>query len=381
MIKIAMLIPTIDQIGGAERQVLMLAAAFAAENSERDGGYQVTVIALSGSGGAAAERLAEIGVCYVSLGMRKAWIDPRGWMRYLDWARVHEPEIVHSHLPHATWFARCVRLISPVRVLIDSIHTSNTGGLTRRGGYRVTDRLTDHVTCVSQSVADAVVDSGMAFRENLSVLPNGVDVRGLGKRCAVIRRNPFQWIAVGRLSPVKDYPTMLRAFATLDGLPVLAIAGTGPDEAAVRQLAEDLAIGDRVRFVGFQADVEPLLLEADAFVLTSLWEGLPVSVLEAQAAGLPVVATDGRGTPEAMLHGRTGLIVPVGDVAGLATAMAAILEMSGEQRAVMGAEGREYVLRNYSMPMIVKRWQQLYAQLLAENPTESRAGKRKRFAH
>jgi len=361
--RIAMVIPTIEKIGGAERQLLLLAKELSAR------GWQVTIVALSGN---ASEELAEVG--YLSLQMRKAWIDPQGWLRYLAWAAENKPEIVHAHLPHAIWFARCVRLLVPVRVQLDTIHTSNPGNRARRLAYRLTNRLTNCVTCVSAAVAGAALAAGLASRENLAILPNGVAIPTIPFNRPPCIAPQFRWLAVGRLAPVKDYPTLLRAFATLPGQPILQIAGEGPDEQPLRKLAAELNIESRIQFAGFQGNIQPLLFTADGFVLSSLWEGLPMSVLEASAAGLPVVATDGPGTRETIQPGVTGLIVPVSDPTALAQAMAEVMAMHPDRRNQMGLSARKFVEAHFSLPNIVSQWEQLYSQLLAERPRASRHG-------
>ena len=365
---LAMIIPTIDQIGGAERQVLLLAKELSAR------GWRVTLIALSGSGQTVAAELAAAKVDFQSLEMRKAWIDPRGWLRYRAWFRKHRPGIVHAHLPHATWFARWVRLLAPIRVLVDTIHTSkttsNSGGSGRRLGYKLSNWLTSQVTCVSEAVANAALAAGIASREKMRIIPNGVVLPPPSSP-----RSPnesFQWIAIGRLAPVKDYPTLLRAFAALSGQPSLQIAGTGPEEASLRNLAAALQIESRVHFTGFKADVQPLLEAADAFALSSLWEGLPVSILEASAASLPVAATDAAGSREAIVPGETGLLVPIADPASLAQAMTRIMLMPHELRQQMGANGRRFVGTNHSLSKVADRWEDLYAELLRNHPNPAR---------
>jgi glycosyltransferase involved in cell wall biosynthesis len=367
---VAMMIPTIDRIGGAERQVLLLAGELATH------GYRVTIVALAGTGGSESESLAHVGVAYISLGMRKAWIDPRGWLRYLAWSRRNRPQIVHTHLPHATWFARWARLLVPVRVHIDTLHTSRIGGRVWRAGYRLTRLLSSQVTCVSGAVASAALDAGLALRQNLRILHNGVTLPALRPKPNVTRPTaaPFRWIAVGRLSPVKDYPTLLNAFAMLAGKPHLEIAGSGPEEAALRALAALLQVADRVHFAGFQSDIQPLLEGADALVLASLWEGLPLGILEAAAAGLPVVATDGAGTRETLLPGETGFLVPVGDAPALASAMETVMKMDADQRGAIGSRGRRFVEENFSLSVIVDQWQQLYADLLRSHSKAARCG-------
>ncbi len=372
-----MLVPTIDRIGGAEKQVFLLAK----EHANR--GWQVTVIALSGTGAGSAEELRTAGVDYLSLQMRKAWIDPHGWLRYLAWVRRNQPEIVHTHLPHATWFARCARLLAPVRVLVDTIHTSSTGSKARQHTYRLTHWLTNHVTAVSTSVASAAIVANIAPEKSVTILFNGVeisqpDVSPRPSQHSPSGIEPFRWIAVGRLAPVKDYPTLLQAFATLTCAPTLQIVGSGPEEHTLRNLACKLGIEDRVQFAGFHRNVKPFLATADAFVLSSLWEGLPIAVLEAAAAGLPVVATDGHGTREAMRPNETGRVVPVGDVAALAEAMTQVMTMPLDHRLKMGENGREFVEKHFSLRAIVDQWESLYCQLLEENPNPSHQARQRR---
>ena len=370
-VHIAMLIPTVDSIGGAERQVILLAKELAFR------GNRVTIVALSGTGIVLEDELSNAGVAFLPLGMRKAWTDPRGWLRYLRWNRQNRPDILHSHLPHATWFARWVRLLAPVRVQIDTLHTSRTGGRAQRVGYRWSSFLNNLVTCVSASVAESAASAGIALRHRLKIVPNGVPLPGLESESGPIQDSsavPFRWIAVGRLAPVKDYPTLIRAFAILPGGPRLQIVGSGPEELVLRSLAAQLKIEARVEFVGFRSDVYRLLRAADAFVHSSKWEGLPMGVLEAAAAGLPVVATDGPGTREAMQPGDTGILVQVGDAAALANAMSEVMAMPGEERTAMGACGRRFVEQRFSLAVVVDQWERLYAELLQSHPKPSRWG-------
>jgi glycosyltransferase involved in cell wall biosynthesis len=370
MIRLAYLIPTLDEIGGAERQLLLLAKAFAAR------GWHVTVIVLSGYGGDAAEELKDCGIFFYSLHMRKAWLDPLGWIRYLAWHAVNRPDIVHAHLPHATFFSRFARLIAPVPVLVDTIHTIHTGTRTRRFLMRRTRSLPSHVTCVANSVAHAYTAARVLLEKRVSIVPNAIDTASLPSSHPMPEStpHPFLWIAVGRLTTVKDYPTLLRAFAQLPEDSRLTIAGAGPDQASLAQLVRTLGIEDRVHFAGFVANIWPLLAASDAFVLSSLWEGLPVSILEASAAGLPVVATQTEGAREALNTCESGWFVPVGDHTALATAMAAVMAMTTLERSEIGTRNRQITLQHYSLPVIANRWADLYTHLLDSHPKPARRG-------
>ena len=114
---------------------------------------------------------------------------------------------------------------------------------------------------------------------------------------------------------------------------------------------------------------------ADAFVLSSLWEGLPMALLEAAACGLPAVATDVPGTREAIEPGRTGWLTPAGEPAALAESMIGMMQTSVELRATMGLQARQFVLDHFSLEAVLDRWEALYLQLLLSHPKPSRYGR------
>lgn len=372
---VAFIIPGLDRIGGAERQVMLLAKGL------KKRGWRVSVIALSGTGGDGAADLTAAGISFLTLEMRKGLADPRGWIRFHHWLKKESPDVLHDHLAHAVWLARWSRLATPVRVVIDTLHSSHTGTPGRRIGYRLSDWLSDEVTAVSYAVADAHLASKMAQR--ITVLPNGVDTlkcRPDSSARAALRRelsldHEFLWFAAGRLDHVKDYPTLLLALAQLPPTARLVIAGRGPCERELSQQATALGLKSRVRFLGFEADVRRWMEAADAFVLSSLWEGLPMALLEAAACGLPAVATDVPGTREAIEPGRTGWLTPAGEPAALAESMIGMMQTSVELRATMGLQARQFVLDHFSLEAVLDRWEALYLQLLLSHPKPSRYGR------
>lgn len=368
MSRIALLIHSLDEIGGAERQLLHLAHGLAQRH------HSVTVIVLFGTGGDVATDLRTSGIELLALQMRGRWIDPRGWLRYLRWHRSNRPQIVHAHLASATFFARFVRLIAPVPVVVDTFHSSAPGQFRRRLLYRLTSGLTQRLTAVSHAVAQSLLAHRMTPPAKLSILPNGIPLPRLAP-APVTLTGTFQWLAVGRLVPLKDYPTLLHAFATLPEHPRLTIAGAGTEESALRELAASLNIAHRVHFAGFVADTATLFATANAFVLSSRWEGLPLGPLEAAAHSLPVVATDGPGTRDTILldaSAASGILVPIADPPALASAMASLMHLSPADRQAMGARGRAFVEANYSLDGILDQWEDLYRQLLAAHPNPTR---------
>ena len=369
MNRVALLIPSVDRIGGAERQLILLAKGLAKRK------WQVTVIALSGTGGNAASELSDSGVEFHRLGMRKGLADPRGWIRFNRWIRLHRPGVVHAHLPHAALLMRWSRLGAPFQVAIDTIHTPATGPWLRRMGYFLTNWLPDKVTAVSQATADPCLSARMVSKSRLALLPNGVDVDEWtpdpAARTATRRElsltDEFLWFAAGRLDPVKNYPVLLHALSRINHPVRLIVAGRGPLEASLRQLSAQLGLNGKVQFLGFELDVRRWMQAADAFVLSSHWEGLSMSLLEASACALPSVVTDVAGNREIIVDGSTGILATAQSDIALAAAMNRLMQMSSQERKAMGDRAQRLITERFALGRVLDRWEELYAKLLAQN--------------
>ncbi len=376
MNQVALVIPGLDRIGGAERQVILLAKGL------RRRSWKVSVVALSGTGGDAAAELLAAGVGFLTLRMHKGLADPRGWIRFHRWIRHQRPDLVHAHLPHAAWLARWSRLAAPVRVAVDTLHSSSTGTMGRKLGYRWSGWLADQVTAVSQAAAIAHLSCSMVSQSKLIVLPNGVDgnvwrsdpqIRKAARLELGLERE-FIWLAAGRLEPVKDYPTLLAAMVQVPEPARLLIAGAGPLHSQLIQLAAKLGLEHRVRFLGFELDIARWMQAADGFVLSSRWEGLPMGLLEAAACGLPAVATCVPGTPEVVLDGQTGWLTPAGDSTALGEFMTRMVRLPSQERHAMGERARRLVMERFSLDSVLDQWEALYLRLLQSKPRPVRWG-------
>ncbi len=369
---VALVIPTIAAVGGAERMVLEMAAGLAAGRTQED--WRVTVVALSGE--APAERrawMAERGIGFLSLGMRKAWIDPQGWRVFRAWQRAEQPDVLHGHLAHGAWFVRAARLLSVEAgrqgmsrpAIVDTLHSTRVGGRWAVRLYRATNRLTDQVTAVSEAVRKAALEAGVA--NEIGVVENGIATERL-EAAEKTRGEEFVWLAVGRLAAVKDYPRLLRAFARVvreaqRGVR-LEIAGEGAERARLEAMARELGVAERVRWQGFCEDVRGLYAGADAVVLASRWEGLPVCVMEAGAAGLPVVTTATAGALEVVIPKVTGVVVAGEDDGSLAEAMQRVMAMEEDERRGMGAAARAHVMERFTRARMVTGYERVYREAL-----------------
>ncbi len=362
---IALLIPGLDRIGGAEGQVLLLARGM------RRRGWRVSVVVLSGDGGQAAAKLQAAQIDFVSLGFRRGLADPRGWRRFREWLRSEQPDLLHAHLPHAAWLARAARLWGSAPALVDTLHSSATGGWVRHLLYRLSRGLPDGVTAVSYAAAETHLLAHMVRAETLHVIPNGIDFHRFrldrsarqALRAGLGAEDSFLWLAVGRLDRVKDYPTLLRAVSGLPADVSLWIAGAGPEEKALKALALWLGLGSRVRFFGFRADVDQLMQAADGFVLSSRWEGMPVALLEAAGCELPIVATDVQGTREAVECLGAGRLVAPGDPAALASGMRDTMQRPAAQLRAMAAHARRNAELRFALDVVLDEWESIYRSL------------------
>lgn len=354
--------------GGAERQVVSLAVLLKAR------GWDVDVVTLLRPQAYVPE-LESVGIQVRHLGMQRGIPNPCGLLRLSRLLRKINPQVVHSHMVHANLLARLTRLLAQVPVLVCTAHNINEGGRWREWAYRLTDPFCDLTTQVSRAGLERYVRIGAVPPHKIRFIPNGVDttkfrpnpeVRGR-LRQELKLEDAFVWLAVGRFEEAKDYPNMLQAFAKVLRVhkdAVLLIAGQGSLREKAQSLAEELGIAPKVFFLGVRTDIPDLMNAADAYVMSSAWEGMPMVLLEAGAVGLPVVATDVGGNREVVVDGKSGLLVPSKDPEALARAMVRLMELSPEERRSMGKYGRRHIEENYSLERVVEQWEMLYMELL-----------------
>jgi glycosyltransferase involved in cell wall biosynthesis len=353
-------------IGGAERQALAIAERL------RERGHSVAVFTLR-------SKLAEewpTSLPIFRLGMRK---EPIGFLaaaiRARRYLRDLAPDLIHSHGFHANIFARLMRFILPKIAVVSTIHNIYEGGRMRMLAYRLTDGLCAQTTAVSEAVAQRFAALKAVPEGRCVVTPNAIDAEAFTPdpaRRAVTRRvmhagTDFVWLAVGRAAPAKDYPNLLRAFALVRGTHAdarLWIAGeaTASAVAALRNLVRELGLDGWVQCLGLRRDLVALLDAADAFVLSSAWEGMPLALAEAMAMEKPVVATDVGGVRE--LVGDAGVLVSAHDPAALAAAMDATMRAPEAARRAQGHAARARVEACFSLDARVDAWEAIYRTVI-----------------
>jgi glycosyltransferase involved in cell wall biosynthesis len=227
--------------------------------------------------------------------------------------------------------------------------------------------LAHHLICNNQVLERLLTNAYNIPPQRLTMIPNGVDTNFFKPPLNSRTAENLKILSIGRLVPDKDQGTLIRAFQlVLHDHPKaeLWLLGDGPRQNYLEQLMQQLLPAGRAFLLPGQADIRPFLQQAGVFVLSSAIEALPNVVLEAMAAGLPVVATDVGGIPEAVVPGKTGWLVPSREPALLAEALSKLLADEAKRRT-FGRAGRERVERNFSLNRMVSRYEALFDDLLA----------------
>jgi sugar transferase (PEP-CTERM/EpsH1 system associated) len=318
-----------------------------------------------------AREIRSMGVGVADLRMTAKYRWDAFWRLY-RLLRRERPTILHTWMFHANVPGRLLGRLAGVPIVISSERTMGQESHWRYALDRLTHPLADQIICVSEQVADFVVQRVGVPREKTVVIPNGVELEDFNdlptseEARSVLDLPPDKALVgtVTRLNEVKRVDVLLEASARLEGAHTV-IVGDGPERTRLEAMAHRLGLAPRVHFVGQQLDVRPWLAALDVFLLPSDWEGMSNALLEAMAAGLPVVATAVGGTPEVVVEGATGFLVPPGDPAALAEVTTRLLGDS-DLRSAMGEAGRARAERHFSIAETVRRTEELYTTLLEQ---------------
>jgi glycosyltransferase involved in cell wall biosynthesis len=329
------------------------------------------------AGGVLAAELRTAGIEVICLGARR----PRDflvvWPLYRRLAALR-PAILQTFLFHANIVGRLAGTAARVPVIVSGIRVAEKRSRARLWLDRVTDRLVTRHVCVSRDVADFSTTRGGLPSGKIRVIPNGVDFERYANAMPAdltqfgVPPGSRVLLFVGRLDPQKGPLQLLEVAAELfaDHSDLqLVMVGDGPLAAELRAWTKERNLDSRVHFVGRQADIGGLMRAANVFVLPSQWEGLPNVVLEAMAAGTPVVAMAVEGIHDLIADGKSGLVVPLSGEPRLAEAIRGALRSPDQARA-MAVEAQRIVHERFTWPLVAAEYERLYAQLLA-SPVQS----------
>jgi glycosyltransferase involved in cell wall biosynthesis len=317
-------------------------------------GYDVSVLFLGD--GPLVEAARNSGIRANAISWTASRSDPVGAWGFWRWMRTHPAEVVQLH--NGGVLLRTLCRMAGARAIVQHLH----GRVLEPSGVSISQlsfRAADAVVACSNAVADCfsesrpeVIYSGI---ETASEPPPASDNKG-----------PLTVGVLARLIPLKNVAALIEATAILarHGIEIRAeIAGTGPLELSLREIATSLGIKERVRFLGWQADIQSLLKRWDVLAIPSLEEGFPISALEGMAAARPVVASRIGGLGELVDDGITGMLFDAGDTDALVRSLAE-LASNREKSALMGREGWKRVREHFSAELMARRTAELYDRLL-----------------
>ncbi len=384
--RILQIIPTLDR-SGAEKQLALLACRLPREE------FEVHVCALT-RGGPLESELRQAGIPVTVIGKR--WkIDFRAFVRLRRLVEQWRPDLIHTWLFAANVYGRLAGTARGVRCLVagercvDSWKSRLELAVDRRLAKQTT-----RIVANSPAVKEFYVGSGLPA-EKFEVIPNGVPPAppvetsrqeilaelGLPEGARLVG-------LIGRLWPqkrVKDAIWGVDLLKVIRDDVHLLIIGDGPHRSRLEQLREQVMIRDKVHFLGRREDVPRLLPHFDVLWSTSAFEGQSNTIMEAMAAGVPVVATDIPGTRDLVVHGVTGYLVPTQGwpatatgvnktvARGMAKHTNALLDDPGLARR-LGRSGRQRMLGEFSVEKMVGRYADLYRRLLVTPPPPPRSG-------
>lgn len=334
-------------------------------------GHQVQV--LVGGDGPYARMLREHGLQVVNLRHLVRPIRPHiDLLAVLECLRVFRrfrPDIVHAHSTKAGLVGRLAARLVRIPAVFTAHGWAFTEGVAERSRMlaitleRRAAKWSKAVICVSEYDRRLALSLGVGNEALLVRIHNGVpDVPRLSRPNTV--RNKVRLVSIARLDVPKDHVLLIEALATVRDIPwELELIGDGPLTETVRERVHVLGLADKVLFSGLCSDVPQRLQTADIFALVSRWEGLPLSILEAMRAGVPVVASNVGGVSEAVQDEVTGYLVPKGDMPILADRLRRLM-LDEELRGRMGEAGRAVFEREFLFDIMYQRTTQVYRQAL-----------------
>lgn len=364
--KIAFLITRSDTVGGAHIHLLDLASAAQADGHD--------VVVLVGGDGPYVDLLRRSNIRVIRLRFLVRPIRPHldllAILEFRKALRILRPDIIHLHSTKAGLVGRIAAKFAGLPTVFTAhgwAFTDGTPAVSSRLSLlleRISAAYSNAIICVSEYDRRLALKLGVGDEALLIRIHNGVpdvpvELRSQGGDGEAVRI-----VCVARLDAQKDHALLIDALEEIrDSRWTLELIGDGPLTAALKDRVLRAGLSNRVKFSGLCNDVPARLARADLFVLTSNWEGLPLSILEAMRAQLPVIASDVGGVSESLAENQTGFLVPKGNRSVLKDRLIRLLE-DAPLRQLMGRKGREIYEQEFSFDVMYKRTLDVYRRVL-----------------
>jgi L-malate glycosyltransferase len=351
--KIAHVVDSME-VGGAETLVQQMC------HLQREQGHDPEVYAVA-SLGALGDRMRAEGFRVESNVGRHLVDSSRHFLRIFKSSR---PDAVHLHNPTPTIYAAPAARLAGVSSIVSTRHSlvAPPRNLTMERKYRAAALFCDWIVGICEATTSNIRDAGSAADRKVVTVYNGAVPVAPPPPDRRPAKAGFSLLYVGRLEPVKNLQFLLTAFrAAVAQVPELRlwIVGDGTERGRLEEATDQLGVRANVRFWGQQLDVAPFFASADAFVMSSVSEGLPMSLLQALSSRLPAVVTDVGGMAEVVRLAQAGIPVPLGDAEGMAEAFVR-LATCVDQREAFATNAEAAFRAHFTLPVMVERYSQLY---------------------
>jgi glycosyltransferase involved in cell wall biosynthesis len=354
--------------GGAESMAVQLM-----RNLDRER-FEVMAISLFDPLGTELEKsLARNSIPLLHLGKRRG-LDPGAFLKVARALERLRPDVIHTH-QYVLRYVLPYMLYRRPPAMVHTVHNLAEKEVSRSG--RIVNRLAFKLGVQPVAIAEEVDESirSLYGLDDLPLIPNGIPVEDFqqppGRQDAWRKREGFDpadvlFVSVSWLRPQKNPLLLLEAFArgpASNPRARLLFVGKGPLSPELEQKIDAAGLKEQVRLLGMRSDIPEILGAADVFALSSDWEGNPLSVMEAMAAGRPVISTAVGGVPELVEDGGCGLLVPPRDPETLSRAMESLLEKPG-LRERLGAAAAERARKRFGVETMTRAYEDLYETML-----------------
>src|SRR5712664_2174102 len=369
-VKVVHIVPMLSP-GGAERVAVHIVRGL---NRQR---YEPVVISLTGRLGCDLDRLLE------EAGVEVRYLGKRPGFDYRMYSRLHpvlrdcQPDIVHTHL-HVLRYALPSLLLLKRASLLHTVHNLAEREIEPRARWLQRYALNHGVAPVAVAEEVALSLERLYGIQRCRVISNGIPKKCYASSQTARRewraREGFGdedvlFVCVARFAPQKNHALLLKAFAqgpASDPSAHLVLVGEGTLRGQLEETVKNLGLVDQVHFLGLRTDIPDVLGAMDVFVLSSDYEGNPLSVMEAMAAGLPIVSTAAGGVPDLFENGKEDFIVQPGDLQGLGKSMNSLLKYQAARES-MGAAAASRARENFDVSNMVRAYEQVYEDLVAQS--------------
>lgn len=310
--------------------------------------------------------------------------DVKLYARLQSLFREERPDIIHTHGVRANFFSRLAGRKAKGSHIVTTVHSILKHDYPKPGEYfmahwmeRVTLSMSNHFIAVSGAVKEDLIRFGVA-KNKITVIHNGIPVESylpspiLDEERKKVREGwgipeeAILLLTVARLVPVKGLEDLIEGFsiaAKADLRLILLIVGDGPEREALERMARERGVAEKVLFAGFRQEIPAYLAAADIYLNTSISEGLPLSLMEAMAAGKPVIVTEVGGMKEMIENGRTGFFIPPKSSEEVSKR---ILHLAEDEmlRHTLGEKARTHAISHFSVEAMGEATYQLYQSIL-----------------